>query len=67
MLVSETWTNQDYFGISIQLRRKRDWIVHSISEEDITAEKLLVDNPLIGALPSQNEINAEVSELLNVM
>ena len=67
MLVSETWTNQDYFGISIQLRRKRDWIVHSISEEDITAEKLLVDNPLIGALPSQNAINAEVSELLNVM
>lgn len=67
MLVSETWENQDFFGISLQLRKKRDWIVHSISEEDIVAEKILVDNPLIGELPSQDEISAEVSELLKAM
>lgn len=67
MLVSETWEKQDFFGISLQLRKKRDWIVHSISEEDIVAEKILVDNPLIGELPSQDEICAEVSGLLKAM
>lgn len=67
MIVSESWANQDNFGISLLLSKKRDWIVHSISEEDIQTKGIYVDNPLIGALPSSTEINAELDELISAM
>ena len=67
MIVSESWSNQDNFGISILLSKKRDWIVHSISEEDMQTEGIFVDNPLIGALPNRTEINAELESLIAAM
>ena len=67
MLISETWAEQSMFGISLALRKKRDWIVHSISEQDIQTMGIDVDNPLIGALPSQNEINDELKNLMSAM
>ena len=67
MLISETWAEQSMFGISLALRKKRDWIVHSISEQDIQTMGVDVDNPLIGALPSQNEINLELENLMSAM
>ena len=67
MLVSETWAQQEMFGISLALRKKRDWIVHSISEEDATTSGVIVDNPLIGSLPSPTEIRRELEELLSAM
>ena len=67
MLVSETWASQEMFGISLALRKKRDWIVNSISEQDILISGEYVDNPLIGALPSPIEIKNELDNLLSAM
>ena len=65
--VSKTITNNDSFGISLSLSKKRDWIVHSISEQDIQTKGVFVDNPLIGALPSKYEINEELEKLIASM
>ena len=67
MLVSETWAKQEMFGISLALRKKRDWIVNSISEQDIQISGVYVDNPLIGALPSPIEIKNELDNLMSAM
>lgn len=67
MLVSEFWSSQANFGISLRLSKKRDWIVHSVSEQDIQASGIYVENPLIGALPSQDEIITELEALIEAM
>lgn len=67
VIVSEEWAKQENFGISLLLSKKRDWIVHSISEQDIQAKGILVDNPLIGTLPSGTEINEELQTLIASM
>ena len=67
MIVSETWKKNENFGISLLLSKKRDWIVHSISEQDIATKGILVDNPLIGSLPSQTEILDELDNLIASM
>lgn len=67
MIISESWADKDNFGISISLRKKRDWIVDSISEQDIQTMGTYVDNPLIGELPSKNEINEELESLMSAM
>ena len=67
VLISENWANQNRFGISLSQRQKRDWIVHSVSEEDINVKGICVDNPLIGALPSQTAISDELEKLISSM
>lgn len=67
ILLSETWANQGIFGISLSLRQKRDWIVHSVSEKDIQTSGIYVDNPLIGALPTQTEVADELEKLIASM
>ena len=67
ILVSETWASQGIFGISLSLRQKRDWIVHSVSEKDIQTNGIYVDNPLIGALPTQVEVSDELEKLIASM
>ena len=67
IIVSESWASQDNFGISLLLSKKRDWIVHSISEEDMQTQGIYVDNPLIGTLPNRTEINAELETLIAAM
>ena len=67
ILLSETWASQGIFGISLSLRQKRDWIVHSVSEKDIQTSGIYVDNPLIGALPTQTEVADELEKLIASM
>ena len=62
LIVSEEWAEN--FGISLLLSKKRDRIVHSISEQDIRAKGMYVENPLIGTLPSNSEINEELQFLI---
>ena len=66
-LISETWADLNLFGISLSQRQKRDWIVHSVSEQDILTKGVYVDNPLIGVLPSQTDIHNELDQLISSM
>ena len=67
MIVSEFWSSQSNFGISLQLSKKRDWIVHSVSEQDIQTSGIFVDNPLIGTLPDREDIILELQTLIDAM
>lgn len=62
----DEWANSN-FGVSLALRKQRDVIANEIQESDITSEGICVDNPLIGTLPSRDEILEEVKNLLSAM
>ena len=49
------------------LRKIRSKITSAITEVDISAQGTIVENPKIGKIPSKNEIQKELDELLKVM
>lgn len=51
-------------GISYGLRKQRDQLVDTITADDISQESMVVENPLIGEIPSREEALAEIQELL---
>lgn len=54
-------------GLSPGIKRKRDYIINDISAEDINVTPAKVVNPLIGEIPSSEEIAAELEELIMSM
>ena len=62
--VQET-ENTEAFGL--ELHRERDKIINSLNEADILAKGKIVMNPMIGNLPSRDEIQAQLSELIAAM
>lgn len=52
------------FGISVALRRHRDRLANGITAGDIRAAGRPVDNPLIGSIPTQEEVFEELDQLL---
>lgn len=59
--------NDSRFGISFALRKRRDQMTDRITAEDIKRPVQIVDNPLIGKIPTREEIAAELDELLMCM
>ena len=59
--------NDSRFGISFALRKRRDQMADRITAEDIKRPVQIVDNPLIGKIPTREEIAAELDELLMCM
>ncbi len=55
------------FGISIPLRRKRDKIIGNIDEQDIQEMGIRVENPLIGYIPTKDELWVEIEKLIASM
>ena len=55
------------FGLALALRNNRDRIISEISEEDLLNHGTIMENPLIGALPSHEEIIEELEQLLMSM
>ena len=49
------------------MRKRRDSMVASLSEEDMTEAGNIADNPLIGKIPARKEIRDELEELLMLM
>ena len=46
------------------MRKHRDALIHTITEEDITEPGLKITNPMIGELPDINAVQEEVKGLL---
>ena len=55
------------FGLALALRNSRDRIISEISEEDLLNHGTIMEDPLIGALPSHEEIIEELEQLLMSM
>lgn len=47
--------------------RQRDNVINRITEKDILQKGVLVENPMIGHIPSKDEIRSELEELLMTM
>lgn len=54
-------------GMSYAVRRRRDSIVDTLTEEDISEKGIVMDNPLIGRIPTREEVRDELDELLMSM
>lgn len=59
----EEWEKHP-IGISYELRKQRDRLIDSLTSSDIREPSAVVMNPLIGELPSREEILEEVDQLL---
>ena len=55
------------FGVSMALRKLRDQMSASITIADIQKQTQIVDNPLIGQLPTRAEMAEELDDLLMCM
>lgn len=54
-------------GMLYCMRKKRDGLINSLTEADIAEAGLVVENPLIGKLPSREEVEIELEQLLMSM
>lgn len=54
-------------GMSYAVRRRRDNMVDTLTEEDISEKGIVMDNPLIGRIPTREEVRDELDELLMSM
>lgn len=54
-------------GMLYAMRKHRDKIVDGLSETDIAEPGVIVENPLIGGIPTRDEIRGELNELLMLM
>ena len=54
-------------GMSYAVRRRRDSMVDTLTEEDISEKGIVMDNPLIGRIPTREEVRDELDELLMSM
>ena len=54
-------------GMVYALRRRRDSMVDTITEKDISEKGIVMDNPLIGKIPTRKEVRDELNELLMSM
>ena len=55
------------FGISYSLKKRREAVLDSITGADIQQAAQIVDNPLIGKIPTREELADELDELLMCM
>lgn len=62
----EEWMKRR-IGINYFIREQRDSMINAITEEDIEEAGVVVENPVIGHIPSRQEIVNELEELLMTM
>ena len=49
------------------MRKKRDGLIDLLTEADIAEAGVVVDNPMIGKLPTREEVEDELEQLLMSM
>ncbi len=54
-------------GMSYAVRRRRDSMADALTEKDISEKGIIMDNPLIGRIPTREEVRDELDELLMSM
>ena len=57
----------EHFGVSYEIKQKRDGIINAVSAADIRNRGTKVVNPFIGVIPSLGELEDELEELLEAM
>ncbi len=62
----DSW-GESFVGMAYALRSSRDSVIASISESDLLDHRAMVVNPMIGEIPSQEEILKELDQLLQAM
>ena len=62
----EEWMKRR-MGINYFIREQRDSMINAVTEADIEETGVIVENPVIGHLPSRQEIVNELEELLMTM
>jgi len=50
--------------ISYALRKRRDGLLNNLSDVDATEQGVIVENPLIGKIPTRNEVMDELEQIL---
>ena len=55
------------FGKSYAMRKRRDGIIKRVSGDDLLERGVIKENPIIGHIPSREEIETELDELLMSM
>ena len=58
---------QNKFGVSYAIKRWRERIAANLSESDVHMQGVIVENPMIGELPSKYEAEEELQRLLSLM
>ena len=64
--IPEEWMKRR-IGINYFIREQRDSMINAITEEDIEETGVVVENPVIGHIPSRQEIVNELEEPLMTM
>ena len=57
----ENW--REHFGISYEIKQKRDSVIDGLSAADIRNRGTMVINPFIGVIPSRAELEDELEDL----
>lgn len=63
----DEWSINDNIGISYSLRNKRDNLANSLTEADLSISGKVVDNPMIGKIPTREQLVEELDKLLMSM
>ena len=61
----EEWNHS--IGMSYEMRTKRDSLISSLTDGDILTSSKIVDNPMIGHIPSRQELQDELNQLMMSM
>ncbi len=59
--------SEELTGMAYVVRMNRDSIISEIEEEDVLNHGVAIENPLIGSVPTQEEIETELEQLLQAM
>lgn len=60
-------TPKKSFGVTISLRKRRDYLIDTVTKSDIDSECISVINPMIGHIPTKEEVQKELDSLLMSM
>ena len=67
VLAYPEYFERNKFGVSYAIKRWRERITTNLTERDVYAHSVVVENPLIGELPSRSEVEEEINKLLQSM
>lgn len=59
--------SQNRIGVNYAIRQRREEMISKISESDILQRGSVVENPMVGHIPTRNEIVEELEDLLMTM
>ena len=62
----DSW-ERSHIGVSYALQKRRDLLVDMLTEKDITEKGVIVEDPMIGPIPTREQVLDEIDQLLKSM